>query len=150
MEKKSSLSAMQEFFTEKKEQGFRILLVEDNVVNQRVIIRIIETKLGLQAEAVDSGKQAVERLAQEDYDLILMDCQMPEMDGFEATRAIRDPNSSVRDHLVPIIALTANVMKGDREKCIAVGMNDYVSKPIRYKSLAEAIYRQCCLKAESS
>ena len=144
LEEEDDFTEMKACFAKKKEEGFRILLVEDNFVNQRVISRLIETKLGLLVESVDSGLQAVKRLTDEDYDLILMDCQMPEMDGFEATRIIRDSHSSVRNHDVPIIALTANVMKGDRERCIATGMNDYVSKPVRYKSLAQVIYRHCC------
>ena len=76
-----------------------------------------------------------------DYDLVLMDCQMPEMDGYEATRNIRDNNSTVRNHNVPIIAMTANAMKGDREKCLEVGMDSYISKPIKVEKLAGTIER---------
>ncbi|HHH76464.1 MAG TPA: response regulator [Phycisphaerae bacterium] len=119
----------------------RILLAEDNMINQKVALRILETKLGCHADAVANGLEVIESLTRQDYDLVLMDCQMPEMDGYEATRTIRDATSSVRNHDIPIIAMTANAMKGDRETCIAAGMDDYVPKPIRAKALAEAIGR---------
>ncbi len=93
------------------------------------------------ADAVANGIEAIESLSRQDYDLVLMDCQMPEMDGYQAAQSIRDPNSSVRNHNVPIIAMTANAMKGDREKCLAAGMNDYVAKPVDVRNLAEAIER---------
>ncbi len=126
--------------TEQK-QSIRILLTEDSVMNQTVALRILEVKLGYRADIADNGLEAIEALSKEDYDLVLMDCQMPEMDGYDATRAIRDPNSSVRNHNIPIIAMTANAMKGDRDKCINAGMDDYVSKPISPQKLAKAIER---------
>jgi PAS domain S-box-containing protein len=116
----------------------RILLAEDNATNQKVALRMLE-KLGLRADAVANGYEAVRALETIPYDLVLMDCQMPELDGFEATRWIRDPLSRVIDHAVPVIAMTANAMKGDREICINAGMNDYVPKPVDPKQLAAVI-----------
>ena len=119
----------------------RILIVEDNMMNQKVALRIVEAKLGHRADVVANGAEAVELLSVRHYDLVLMDCQMPEMDGYDATRAIRDPESPVLDHAVPIIAMTANAMKNDREKCLESGMDDYVAKPIKPQELADAIDR---------
>ncbi len=127
--------------SEDQKQRTRILLAEDNIVNQKVAMFVLEKKLGYQTDVVVNGKEAVESLEKFDYDLVLMDCQMPEMDGYEATGAIRDRNSAVRDHNIPIIAMTANAMKGDREKCINAGMDDYVTKPINYKKLSDAMGR---------
>ncbi|MCP4369289.1 MAG: response regulator, partial [Deltaproteobacteria bacterium] len=119
----------------------RILLAEDNIVNQKVVMHILEKKLGYHADIATNGKAALDYLEKMDYDLVLMDCQMPEMDGYEATQRIRDENSTVRNHKVPIIAMTANAMKGDREKCLEVGMDDYISKPIKIEKLADTIER---------
>ncbi len=119
-------------------RGARILVVEDNAVNQEVALGILR-KLGLRADAVGDGAEAVELLKTLSYDLVLMDMQMPEMDGLEATRIIRDPESSVLSHCVPVIAMTANAMRGDRERCLDAGMNAYVAKPISPQSLAEAL-----------
>ncbi|MBT3201508.1 MAG: response regulator [Phycisphaerales bacterium] len=127
--------------SEARKQRVRILLADDNTMNQKVGQRILEVKLGYHADVVANGVEAIESLSRQDYDLVLMDCQMPEMDGYEATRAIRDPNSTVRNHAIPIIAMTANAMKGDREECLAAGMDDYVAKPINPHKLAEAIER---------
>jgi len=126
---------------EDRKRRLRILLAEDNVMNQKVALHILETKLGYRADAVADGREAIESLSRQHYDLVLMDCQMPVMDGYETTRAIRDTNSSVQNHNIPIIAMTANVMKGDREKCLAAGMTDYVAKPIRLQELADTIER---------
>jgi two-component system sensor histidine kinase/response regulator len=115
-----------------------ILLAEDNITNQHVAIGILK-KLGLRADAVANGAEAVRALETIPYDLVLMDVQMPEMDGMEATQHIRNPQSMVQNHQIPIIAMTANAMQGDRERCIEAGMNDYVPKPISPQVLAEAL-----------
>ncbi len=123
-----------------KISSLRILLVEDVIVNQKVAKGYLK-KLGYNAHAVANGKEAVETLGKCDYDLVFMDCQMPIMNGYEATEAIRNPLSNVKNHNVPIIAMTANAMKGDKEKCLECGMNDYVSKPIKMYELSDAIER---------
>jgi PAS domain S-box-containing protein len=127
--------------SEDHKQRVHILLVEDNMVNQKIALRILEKKLGYHADVATNGKEAIESLERSDYDLVLMDCQMPEMDGYEATSTIRDQDSAVRNHNIPIIAMTANAMKGDREKCLEAGMDDYVTKPINMQELADAIER---------
>jgi GAF domain-containing protein/CheY-like chemotaxis protein len=115
--------------------GLRILLAEDNAVNQKLALRLLK-QMGLSADVVGDGQAAVDAIESGQYDLILMDVQMPELDGLEATRQIRQrwPDRAVR-----IIGLTANAMAGDREACLAAGMDDYVSKPIRPEELATAI-----------
>ncbi len=107
----------------------RILLAEDNIINQQVALNILK-KFGISADAVADGQEAVDALRAIDYDLVLMDVQMPVMDGLEATECIRDPASGVKNHLIPIIALTAGAMKSDRELCYTAGMNDYITKPV--------------------
>ena len=107
----------------------RVLLVEDNKVNQK-IASVMMTKLHLDLDIANDGQEAVQLLAQRDYDVVLMDCQMPVMDGFEATACIRLGEQGVRQPDIPIIAMTANAMTGDRDQCLEVGMNDYISKPI--------------------
>jgi len=119
----------------------RVLIAEDNSVNQILALRLVQTKLGCNADAVANGVEVLEALNRIDYDVVFMDCQMPEMDGYEATRAIRGPNSPVLNRNVTIIAMTANAMAGDRAECLAAGMDDYVAKPVSAESLADAIAR---------
>jgi signal transduction histidine kinase/CheY-like chemotaxis protein len=116
----------------------RVLIVEDNAVNQMVAARLLE-KLGCRVDVAANGREAVEMVGLLPYDAIFMDCQMPEMDGFEATQEIRRREGSSAHR--PIIAMTANAMRGDRERCLEVGMDDYVSKPIRQADLTEALER---------
>ena len=117
---------------------FRILLAEDNLVNQ-TFVQALLGKLGYQVDVADNGREAVDALALVDYKLVLMDCQMPEIDGFTATTMIRDERSKVINHQTYVIAMTANAMAGDREKCLAAGMNDYISKPIDSRELRDKI-----------
>lgn len=116
----------------------RVLVVEDNISNQKVTRGLLQ-KLGIHVEVAGNGKEAVKMLQKIPFDLVLMDCQMPVMNGFEATLAIRDSSSSVLDRKIPVIALTANAMQSDREHCQAVGMDDFLSKPIDFFSLHKVI-----------
>jgi CheY-like chemotaxis protein/HPt (histidine-containing phosphotransfer) domain-containing protein len=125
---------------EARKQKIRLLLAEDNITNQKVALKILE-KAGYRAEAVMNGLEALTALEKNPYDLILMDVQMPEMDGFETTGAIRRKEKEKGGHM-PIVAMTAHAMKGDRERCLEAGMDDYLSKPIQPKELIEVIERQ--------
>ncbi len=120
-------------------QRRRVLVADDNETNQMVVVRMLR-KLGLQSDVAANGKEAVDAVQLIPYDLVLMDCQMPEMDGFSATRSIRRAESADGTH-VPIIAVTANAMRGDREKCIAAGMDDYLAKPIKLEDLDDVLRR---------
>jgi CheY-like chemotaxis protein len=116
----------------------RILLAEDNVVNREVALRMLG-RLGYQVDYVEDGRGAIEAAAERLYDAILMDCQMPDVDGFAATAAIRQLDGPAAR--TPIIALTASAMHGDRERCLASGMDDYITKPVRRALLSEVLRR---------
>lgn len=107
-------------------RGRRILLVEDNEINQEFVLELLASQQ-LEVEVANNGQEALDQLVKQEFDIILMDCQMPVMDGFEATRQIRKQENL---HNIPILALTANAMVGDREKVLAVGMNDHIAKPV--------------------
>lgn len=119
-----------------KSAGHRILLADDNLVNQKVAVRMLHT-LGYQVDVVSNGREALEAIKETVYAGILMDCQMPEMDGFEATREIRKREPFISP--LPIIAMTANTMAGDREKCYQTGMNDFLPKPVKLEDLARVL-----------
>jgi TMAO reductase system sensor TorS len=126
----------------------RVLVVEDNQVNQLVVVKMLE-RLGFETRVAGNGHEALASLRRETFDLVFMDVQMPLMDGYEAARAVRDPAQGALDPGVPIIALTAHAMSGDRERCLAAGMNDYVSKPIELEQLQAAVARQLGRQAGS-
>ena len=116
----------------------RLLVAEDNAMNQKVAVRMLQ-KLGYYVEAVSDGAEALLRVEHGSFDVVLMDCQMPQMDGFESTREIRRQEGAQR-HTV-IIAMTAGVMAGDRERCLTAGMDDYVTKPVRPDELERVLQR---------
>ncbi|MCW8933133.1 MAG: ATP-binding protein [Gammaproteobacteria bacterium] len=117
----------------------KALLVEDNPVNQIIARKMLE-KVGLTFEVVNNGEEAINRLkSQHDFDLVLMDCQMPVMDGYEATKVLRDIEAETSLSRLPVIAMTANAMEGDKDKCLAAGMDDYVSKPVNLNALKETL-----------
>ena len=118
----------------------RLLVVEDNIVNQKLVVKMTE-KYGFTADVAANGKEAIDMLKQFSYQVVLMDIQMPVMDGFKATKNIRNPQSMVLNPKIPIVALTANAMRGDKEKCLEAGMNDYITKPIDGEDLLSAIER---------
>jgi len=116
-----------------------ILVAEDNLINQQIALKTLK-KMGFSCHAADNGIECLKELSNKMYDLILMDCQMPEMDGYQATEAIRkSPNSEVRS--IPIVAMTASAIRGDREKCLAAGMSDYLSKPVKSIALESMLVR---------
>ena len=124
-----------------RKQKIRILVAEDNAINLKLALRLLE-KFGFRADSAGNGQEVLQALEMAPYDLVLMDVQMPLLDGFEATKTIRDVNSAVQNHNIPIIAMTAHAMTGDRELCFEAGMNDYISKPIDPQKLLRAINRQ--------
>ena len=126
-------SLITRYTVEEARKRFYVLLAEDNMVNQKLAVKILE-KRGHRTAVASNGREALERFGTEHFDLILMDVQMPEMDGYEATAAIREKEKETGGH-IPIIALTAHAMKGDREKCIAAGMDEYLSKPLKAEEL---------------
>nr|WP_320009695.1 response regulator [uncultured Desulfobulbus sp.] len=118
----------------------KILVAEDNRTNREVSLAILEN-IGILADAVANGEEALQALQAIQYDLVLMDCQMPGLDGFAATRLIRDPGSSVQDHHIPVIAMTANTDTSGQAECLACGMNDFLAKPLLPEQL-EAILKK--------
>ena len=128
--------------------GTRVLLVEDNPVNREVATGLLAL-LGYHVDSAEDGQQAIEVSAADAYDVILMDCQMPVMDGFTATATIRERERQTQAVRIPIIALTANAMEGDRDRCLAAGMDDYLSKPFSQQSLSEILARWCWPRDQS-
>ncbi len=139
MESKTPLDIItRHSISEDKKRRMRILVAEDDAINQKAI-KSIMTKIGYRAKVVTNGQEAIRALEQESYDLVVMDCQMPVMDGYEATAIIRSQESKVKDHSVPVIALTGHALDGDMEKCIKAGMDDYLSKPVKPGEMADMI-----------
>jgi len=118
--------------------NLRVLVAEDNITNQQVALGILR-KLGLTADVVTNGREALEALRNIPYDLVFMDVQMPELDGLEATRVARTPMSGILNRAVPIIAMTAHAMQGDKEQCLAAGMDDYIAKPVTLQAVSRLI-----------
>jgi PAS domain S-box-containing protein len=127
--KHSPLLITQHTISENEKKRIRILVAEDNTINQKVALRTLQ-KFGYRADAVANGQEAVNQLKEIPYDLVFMDIQMPEMDGLEAVRLIREASSGVQDPRVPVIAMTAGNRKDDRKRCLAAGMNDFICKPV--------------------
>jgi CheY-like chemotaxis protein len=116
------------------------LLVEDSDINLKVMAAMLK-KIGYQTSLAMDGQEAVIALKESDFDLVLMDCTMPVMDGYQATAMIRDTTTGVKNPNVPVVAMTARAMQGDREKCLQAGMNDYLSKPVVWETLTTVLYR---------
>jgi CheY-like chemotaxis protein len=117
-------------------EGLTVLVVDDNVVNQKLAAKILQ-KLGHSVDIVKNGREAVDSVGSKGYDIVFMDCQMPEMDGYTATRTIRGSEDGGKR--LPIVAMTANAMKGDRENCLDAGMDDYITKPFKSADFEKAI-----------
>ncbi|MDH3663989.1 MAG: response regulator, partial [Alphaproteobacteria bacterium] len=130
-------------------EGLEVLLVEDNRINQKIAQERLKG-LRCQVTVAENGREAVEKVQCDAFDLILMDCQMPEMDGYEATQKIRELSTSGKVAPLPIIALTANAMAGDRQKCLSAGMDDYMSKPVRKETLVAALCTWAPVKKTSA
>jgi CheY-like chemotaxis protein len=120
--------------------SLNILLAEDNLVNQKVALRVLK-HLGYQADVVNNGREAIAAIAQKSYDLILMDIQMPEMSGLEATKYIREQETASQLPPIMIVAITANATHDDQDICSNAGMNDYISKPIQISKLKDILER---------
>lgn len=118
----------------------QVLLAEDTEMN-RMLVRILLTRMGFEVDEVENGQQAVEALARKRYDLVLMDCMMPVMDGYEATRILRAREAEAGQERVPVIALTASAIAGDRERCRQAGMDDYLSKPFQVDDFTAIVQR---------
>ena len=116
----------------------RVLVAEDNITNQEVLQSILR-KMGLDADVAANGAEVVDALQRQPYDLVLMDVQMPGMDGLQAVRLVRNPESAVLNHHIPVVAMTAHAMEGDRQECLRAGMDDYLAKPIRIADLVAAL-----------
>jgi len=129
VEKKNDIEKIQHF-----QLSGRVLLAEDNPVNQDMMLELLRL-LGVEAVLAENGQQALEAIEKETFDVVLMDCQMPVLDGFAATRAIREKEKAISSDRQPIVALTANALQGDREKCLASGMDEYLSKPVSSSQL---------------
>ena len=127
----------------------RILLAEDNRVNQEVVMATL-AQFGCRVDVVNNGQEALTAMTRESYDIVLMDCQMPEMDGYEATRAIRGWEQAAQGPRIPIIALTANAMQGDRDKCLAAGMDDYLPKPFQREQVYAILIRYADRRGSNS
>ena len=132
---------------EKRETARHILLAEDNTINQKLAVALLQ-RMGHSVVVAGNGQKALQALAQEAFDLVLMDVQMPEMDGFAATAAIRVQEQTTGNH-IPVIAMTAHAMKGDRERCLDAGMDDYISKPVNQQDLKAVIQRSTLLSAKA-
>ncbi len=137
---KSDRLITHELLEENHKSGPRVLVVEDNVINQRVVLNIL-ARHHCRTEVVENGRMAVQALCKNDFDIVLMDLQMPEMNGYEATGAIRNPMNNCINPQIPIIAVTANTLKEDRQKCLDAGMDDYLPKPVDPAALMEKIRR---------
>ena len=142
-------SAAEQVISEDDKQNIRILVAEDNSINQKVAQAMMR-KIGLSVDVVANGQQAIDALEIIPYDLVLMDCQMPDMDGFEATCRIRQPGSKALNPRIPIIAMTASNMRGDRDRCIQAGMSDFIAKPVMLKELVEMLARWLAIKTNDN
>ncbi len=123
--------------------GRRVLVVEDNAVNQKVVLKMLEN-LGIKASCAGNGREALDELSRNTYELVLMDCQMPLMDGYAATRALRERERMSKLVRTPVIALTANALDGDREKCVEAGMDDHLTKPLLLDDLSKSLQQWLC------
>ncbi|MBN2064421.1 MAG: response regulator [Sedimentisphaerales bacterium] len=135
--------------SEQRPRNYSVLLVEDNPTNQQVA-KVILAKLGCKVSIANNGKEAVKILETTDFDLVFMDIQMPEMDGYETVKYIRNPNYNILNHEIPVVALTANAFRSDRDNCMAAGMNDYVAKPVDANSLKQMLEKWCDGRLEKS